>query len=148
MVLILVSALLFFAASSAPSAPQLGPGTNVISPAPFQVTLNYQNRSCTTTKPCLLQIFRARCKTPTVCPQNWVQIASGSAGATPTQTGTSWVVIDKDPALTPSTKYFYRATNSFQSAPTTYSAYSPQWSGTTGAGVPVAPTVGTGNNVN
>lgn len=137
------------AASHAPAAPQIGPGTNSISStAPYQVTLNYQNKACTSANLCLLQVQRSLCKTATSCPPNWVNVSYVTSSVTPTATGTTWIVIDKDPSLTSSSTYFYRASNSFTTSPTIYSPYSQGWKGTTNAtSTPAAPTVGANNSV-
>ena len=150
MKLVLILSLpLALAAQNIPKAPAIGPGGNVVSPdMPFKVTLNYVNTSCTSAKPCLLQVFRSACITPTNCPPNWIQISSGSAIATPSNKNTTWVVIDSDPSLSPNTAYFWRATNSYQKTPITYSPYSPAWKGVTGASTPSTPIVGVGNSVN
>ena len=126
------------------------------SPPQHQATLYYQNSSCTTATPCALQVYRAVCSSPTNCPgwgngAGWTRVSFGAGSASPTATGTTWVLYDQDPALKSNTTYIYVATNSYQSSPATYSPRSPTWIGTTGAGggsAPATPTVGVGNTVN
>jgi hypothetical protein len=122
---------------------------------PHQATLNYSNPTCTIAKPCAIQVYRAVCPQVTQCPtypgqsSSFTQLAAGTGVATPTSTGTTWVITDTDTALQDATTYVYYATNSFQSSPAVYSQASAPWSGTTGAAPvsPNAPTNGSGNTI-
>lgn len=124
--------------------------------APHQATLNWQNSSCTTGKPCSIQIYRATCSSTSTCPTY-----PNSAYATPptatlavtisaTATGTSWQAVDADPALADGTTYAWVSTNTYSSNPSQPSAPSAIWIGTTPLPpppIPNAPTVGGGNSI-
>ena len=123
-----------------------------------QATLNYSNGSCTNTNLCNLQVYRALCASPPQCPVyspgsasfvNIITLGTTTATASPTATGTTWQVLDKDPNLADGAMYTFVATNSYQSSATNYSPASTAWTGTTSSAptVPPAPLVGSGNTI-
>lgn len=123
---------------------------------PHQATLYYQSTACTNSAPCQLLVYRTVCPTPTTCPNygnghGWIRLIAGDVSATPTLTGTTWIVVDKDPALQDNTTYAYTALLAWQSSPSQVSSSGPVWSGTTSSGgttnVPQVPTVGSNNSV-
>jgi hypothetical protein len=123
-----------------------------ISTAPHQAVLYFQSTACTVSTPCLLQMFRASCSSPTTCPpwgngHGWQRI-SPKITTNVSASGTQWVVVDslKQDGAT----YVYAATNIWM-AGGSLSAPSPLWQGTTSlpsAGIPPPPTLGTNNSVN
>lgn len=117
-------------------------------------TLYYQNAQCVSSSPCTLVVYRAQCASATNCPawgngQGWIRPPSATLNILPTVSanGTTWIVTDKDPALKDNTTYVYAATDTWSSG-SPVSNPSPLWSGTTSAGTPSTPTVGSGNSVN
>lgn len=118
-------------------------------------TLNWQNSSCTTAKPCSIAVYRATCSSSSSCPpypnSGYAPPPTASLGVqvTATATNTSWTVTDTDPNLGDGTTYAYVATNSFTSNPSQPGPPSAVWSGTTSAApnVPPAPVVGNGNQI-
>lgn len=121
-----------------------------------QATLYYQSAVCTNSSPCQLDVYRAVCPKASTCPSygnghGWSRLTSGAAMATPTPTGTTWIVRDSDPVLQDSTTYVYVATLAWIGS-NRRSQPGPPWSGTTSSGAtpntPAAPTLGIGNSVN
>lgn len=137
-------------------AVQSAPEVRIVT-VPHQATLYFQSSACTSHKPCALQVWRATCPTVSSCPSwsagsnLWTRISSGTGSATPTQSGTKWVVYDSDPVLQDHTTYAYCATASYYESTETISKCSTVWVGTTGptppSKTPLAPTTGAGNTV-
>ena len=86
--------------------------------------------SCTTAQPCDLQIYRAQCTSATACPSftssptSFLALPTDTAHQTATVStaGTSWAVIDNDPAILDSTSYVYVSVAAYQAAPGVWSA--------------------------
>lgn len=120
-----------------------------------QAVLNWQNPSCTTAKPCSVQVYRAICTAPNGCPSypnssfQTPPTAALSVIVNASANMTTWQVTDTDPALADNTTYVYVSTNTYISNANNPGPPSAPWSGTTQSApsVPPAPLVGSGNNI-
>jgi hypothetical protein len=121
-----------------------------------EADLTYSAISCTTAQPCApIQVYRAQCASATSCPA----YAPGSTAfkalpaatvtgvyveySTVTATGTTYGVVDTDPALLDGTTYEWVATVAYAATPTAPSGPSNTVIGTTTAAVVTPPPVPT-----
>jgi hypothetical protein len=118
-----------------------------------QATLNYTSSACTLSQGCWIQLYRATCASSVSCPDfktnpgAYTQLANVQIPIWNTDAnGTTWQLIDADPALADGTAYAWVSTLCWANTCPAYSDPSPVWIGLT-PGALGAPTVGAGNTV-